>query len=133
MNYFTINELTYSATAKANNLYNEPTEEEKKNLYALVDNLLDPIRERWEKPIKVNSGYRSIELNTWMKGAKNSQHMKGEAADITTGNKTDNKSLFDLICKSGLAFDQLIDEKDYTWLHISYSQKKNRKQILHLK
>ncbi|WP_226387208.1 D-Ala-D-Ala carboxypeptidase family metallohydrolase [Gallalistipes aquisgranensis] len=80
----------------------------------------------------MTSGFRSPRLNEAVNGVPSSQHVKGEAADITVGNPEDNRKLFELIRTSGLAFDQLIDERNYTWLHVSYSDN-NRKQILHLK
>ncbi|MDR0692348.1 MAG: peptidase M15, partial [Prevotellaceae bacterium] len=105
---------------------------ETENLTNLVDKLLDPVREQWGKPIRVNSGYRSMAINMAVGGAATSQHLKGEAADITAGSKEENKKLFELI-KSGYVFDQLIDETDYTWLHVSLKRNGvNRKQILHL-
>jgi len=103
------------------------------NLLILTINCLDPIRRLYKKPIKINSAYRSEAVNNAVKGAKKSQHMYGQAADITVGNPVKNKILFDLIVDSDVDFDQLIDEKDYQWLHISYSNIKNRHQILHLK
>lgn len=126
MKYFTIKEL--SSTNKIIN--NVPNSSVINNLTALVDNVLDAARELYDKPIKINSGYRSPELNKAVGGVSNSQHILGEAADITTGTKEGNKVLFNLI-RENLKFDQLIDEKDYTWLHISYKQR-NRNQILHL-
>ena len=84
------------------------------------------------KAITVNSGYRCSKLNAAVGGAKTSQHMRGEAADITAGSKTENKKLFELI-RDNLPFDQLIDESNYSWVHVSYvSTSKNRKQILSL-
>lgn len=133
MKYFTIKELTNSYTAIANNIDNTPTKEALESLTYLVDNLLDPIREDWKGPITITSGYRSIKLNEKTGGVATSQHMKGEAVDITTGNKEDNKKLFDLISNSKLKFDQLIDEKDYRWLHVSLKKSNNRQQVLHLK
>jgi len=103
------------------------------NLLTLTINCLDPIRRLYKKPIKINSAYRSEAVNNVVNGAKKSQHMYGQAADITVGTPVKNKILFDLIVDSDVDFDQLIDEKDYQWLHISYSNKKNRHQILHLK
>jgi hypothetical protein len=103
------------------------------NLLTLTINCLDPIRRLYKKPIKINSAYRSEAVNNVVNGAKKSQHMYGQAADITVGNPVKNKILFDLIVDSDVDFDQLIDEKDYQWLHISYSNIKNRHQILHLK
>lgn len=132
MKYFTISELTKSSTAKAFNIDNTPTPEVVDNLELLIDNLLDPIREAWGKPIYVNSGYRCTELNNIVKGAKKSQHLKGQAADITTNSTEGNKKLFDLIRTGGFVFDQLIDEAKYTWVHVSYNHQKNRRKILHL-
>ena len=103
------------------------------NLLILTINCLDPIRRLYKNPIKINSAYRSEAVNNAVNGAKKSQHMYGQAADITVGNPVKNKILFDLIVDSDVDFDQIIDEKDYQWLHISYSNIKNRHQILHLK
>lgn len=132
MKYFTISELTKSSTAKAFNIDNTPTPEAVDNMELLIDNLLDPIREAWGKPIYVNSGYRCEELNKIVNGAKKSQHLKGQAADITTNSTEGNIKLFDLIRTGGFVFDQLIDEAKYTWVHVSYNHQKNRRQILHL-
>lgn len=127
MKYFSFPEMIVTNTQ----LPNIPNWEQIANLQRLITNLLDPIREKWNKPIKVNSGFRSESVNSAVNGARNSQHKTGEAADITTGNSTDNKRLFDMIVSSGLTFDQLIDEKNFAWLHISFSTR-NRQQILHL-
>ena len=132
MKYFTLNELTHSTTAKNRGIKNIPTDEAKESLVLLIEKLLDPIREKWGRAIKVNSGYRNIEVNTLAGGTKNSQHIKGEAADITSGSKEENKALFELIKSNGLDFDQLIDEKNYQWLHVSFKKTGNRKQVLHL-
>lgn len=131
--YFSIEELSLSAVSKRRGIDNTPHTEAAKNLELLIEDLLDPVREAWGAPIIVNSGYRCEELNRVIGGAVNSQHLRGEAADITTGNRADNKRLFDKIGISGMEFDQLIDEKDYSWVHISYSAGRNRRQILHLK
>ena len=89
MKYFTIAELCKSTTA-------------------LVNNVLDPLREWYGKPITVNSGFRCPALNKAVKGSATSQHMTGQAADIDTGDRQQNKLLFDYIQKN-LPFDQLID------------------------
>lgn len=133
MKYFSYNELSLSSTAQKYLIDNTPTEEVKKNLELLVLHILDPLREAYGKSIIVNSGYRSARLNGAVGGSKTSDHMLGRAADITTGTKEGNKKLFELIQSLGLVFDQLIDEKDYKWIHISYRATDNRKQILHLK
>lgn len=128
-NYFTNNELTDSPTAKRLSIKNEPTKEQWINLFAIRDNVLNPLREKFGKPIRITSGFRSPELNKAVGGKPTSQHTKGEAVDITAIDKADNKELFEL-CKT-LDFDQLIDESNLTWIHISYKVP-NRKQILKL-
>ena len=134
MKYFTIAELTKSATASRRGIDNTPSSTIKANLTELVDKILDPLREAWGAPIIVTSGYRCQKLNTAVGGAKSSQHMYGQAADIRTvsDKPSDNKKLFDLILKLNLPYDQLIDEYGYNWVHVSYSSR-NRKQILHIK
>lgn len=134
MKFFTIDELTKSDTAACNNISNTPNEQEKNNLIALVDNILDPLREAYGQPIIITSGYRCEKLNNLVKGSKTSQHRFGQAADIRSkkDTKEENKKLFDLIQKLDLPFDQLIDEYNYDWVHVSHSSK-NRKQILHIK
>lgn len=134
MKYFSYEELTKSIIAKNKGIDNTPSTEIKKNLKALVDNILDPLREAYGKPITVTSGYRCPKLNTAVKGAKNSQHVKGQAADINGVKdlRSENKKLFDLVIKLNLPYDQLIDEYDYNWVHVSFSDKP-RKQILHIK
>ena len=134
MKYFTIKELISSSTATQYNINNTPTKEIEENLKALVDNILDPLREAYGKPIIVTSGYRCEKLNTLLKGSKTSQHRFGQAADIKTvsDTPTENKKLFDLVQKLNLPFDQLIDEYNFNWVHVSYSPR-NRKQVLHIK
>lgn len=131
MKYFTIKELCKSTTAISKNIDNSPNSEITKNLEQLVDTILDPLREKYGKPIKINSGYRCEALNKAVGGSKTSQHRYGQAADITGGSKEENKKLFDLVIQLNLPFDQLIDESKFSWIHISYANKP-RKQILHL-
>ena len=136
MKYFTFTEFERSNTATRYAIDNSMPESAKKNVAALVDNVLDPLREAWGKPIQVTSGYRNPELNKQVGGVATSQHTSGQAADITTGNKVDNARLFQLAIDLGLPFDQLIWEKgDKTgpsWIHISHKQGNNRGQILKL-
>lgn len=131
MKYFTIKELCKSSTAKANGIDNTPNATITTNLEKLVKYILDPLRERFGKPIIVNSGYRCPKLNKAVNGSKTSHHLLGLAADITGGSIAMNKILFNLIQSLDLPFDQLIDEKNYKWIHVSYSDNP-RKQILHL-
>lgn len=134
MKYFTMNELTASATAKRLGIPNVPTWREADNLRLLVENVLDPLREAWGHPIIVTSGFRCKLLNDIVGGAKNSQHTTGMAADIRTLSDLpqDNERLFDLARRMDLPFDQLIDEYAYNWVHISYSRYSMRKQVLHI-
>lgn len=127
MKYFTIAELTHSDTAVAKRIDNTPSRAVIENLEALVYNVLDPLREAYGKPITVNSGYRSDMLNVVVGGSKTSQHKTGEAADITTGTKEGNKWLFDYIFRH-LPYDQLIDEYDYSWVHVSYTEHRTNRQ-----
>lgn len=132
MKYFSMYELTRSTTAEEKRISNTPNHEQKQNLITLTEECLDKVRELWGRPLSVNSGFRSKEVNRLVGGATTSQHCKGEAADITTGSSASNKELFDKIVDSDILFDQLIDERGYRWLHISYRKGSCRKQILHL-
>ena len=132
MKYFTIAELCKSETADAHSIDNRCNADHIVNLTNMVDNVLDPLRAAWGKPIRVNSGYRSPELNKKVGGAATSQHLKGEAADITAGSKGENKKLFELVQSLNLPYDQLLNESDYSWVHISHRHGNNRKQVLHL-
>lgn len=137
MKYFTIDELTRSTTASKRGIANTPPKEVIENLSALVENVLDPLREAWGGPITVTSGYRSPELNKAVGGSKTSDHMKGFAADITVGSRQGNKRLFQEILDIKLPFKQLIWEKGNSegpsWVHISYVPQDLRHQILKLK
>lgn len=131
MKYFTINELTKSSTAEAKGIDNIPAPEVERNLTALVDNVLDPLREIYGKPITVNSGYRCPELNKAVGGSATSDHVKGFAADITAGSKEENERLFNII-KHNFHFSQLIDEKNFSWVHVSYNPNNLKNQTLKL-
>lgn len=121
---FSIEELTYSPTAIKNHIDNTPNDEIRQNLEKLIYTILQPIRDEFKRPIKVNSGYRCKELNTLVGGSKTSQHVKGEAADITS---SDNRKLWNLIVSmikdSKIIVGQLINEKNLSWIHISLGQK----------
>ena len=129
MKYFTLKELTRSVTAKNKGIDNTPGEVEKNNLIALIENVLDPLREAWGQPIIITSGYRCPALNRAVGGAAASQHVKGEAADIRTVSDTveDNKALYELIRVLNLPIDQCINEYGYDWIHVSYSPRNRRK------
>lgn len=133
---FTLSELTYSSTAKANKVDNTPDRWELDNLKKLCNEVLQPIRDKWDDSIFINSGFRNPIVNRLVKGSTSSQHLKGEAADITVGSKSGNKKLFDMILQmienEEITVGQIIDEKEYSWIHISLPYKRVN-QILHLK
>ena len=132
MKHFTIEEMTKSSTATAKGIDNTPSQEILAKLQKLIEAILDPLREWYGKPIRVNSGYRCEALNEAIGSkANNSQHLYGEAADITAGSKEENKKLFEYI-KDNLPFDQLINESDFSWIHVSYREGRLRKQVLAL-
>ena len=132
--YFTISELTASATALREGIDNRPSKCAYHLLHVLVDQLLDPIREAWGEPIVVSSGYRCKELNTLIGGVKNSHHMLGCAADIIAGNRADHRKLFKMIRQmhgeGRIKFTQLIWEGDGRWIHISYVPGDLRCQVI---
>ena len=131
--YISYNEATFSPTALRNKIVNEPNATQLVSMQLVGIRCFDPLREWYGKPIKVNSFFRNEALNKAVGGAKNSQHSKGQAIDLTGGSKEENKKLFDW-CKENLDFDQLLNEYDYSWVHISYvSREANRKQILTIK
>ena len=133
MKYFTFNELCESGTAKTHNIDNTPNEQIKINLRNLVDNCLDVIREKYGKPITVSSGYRCPALNKVVGGASTSQHTKGQAADLKGKTRQENEIIFNIIKQLG-CYDQLINEYNFSWVHVSYVDgKNNRKQILTIK
>jgi len=124
-------EAVGSNYAKQYGIKNKPDEEQVENMKLLAEKVFEPLREWVGCPIKVNSMFRSLELNTALKGSKTSSHMKGEAMDITSMGGKSNLEMFHWI-KDNLEFDQLIWEfgKEPKWLHVSYNKDKNRKQVL---
>ena len=129
MKYFSIKELTKSETATRLKIDNTPTAEVVDNLTALVDNVLDPLRELYGKPIHISSGYRCPRLNKAVGGVANSQHLTGQAADINQGSHEENRRLF--IClEEYCTFDQLLWENGGAWIHVSFRKDgKNRQQV----
>lgn len=117
MKYFTIEELTHSATAALLGIDNTPSAEAVGNLTNLVENILDPVRERLGTPIYVNSGYRSPLLNRVVAGARKSYHMQGRAADITTRSFPVNRRLYKLL--ADFPHTELINEHNLQWIHVA--------------
>lgn len=136
--HFTLEELTYSYTAKKYNIDNTPTKMQISELTRLCQDILEPIRQKTGKPIIISSGFRCKALNERIGGAKNSDHMYACAADIKCKGMT-VKDLFDIIVdmikNNEIEVRQLIDEYNYSWVHISQNHKHNgykKNQILHI-
>lgn len=129
--YFTISELTRSAKATANHIDNTPSPEIRAKLEALIVNCLDPIRRIYGRPIIVSSGYRCPELNALVGGVSNSQHTKGEAADLVPASGGSLAALARAAIQSG-NFDQIILEQagGSNWVHVSWRSSGNRHKIL---
>jgi len=133
--HFSLSELTKSQTALRMGLDNNPNEEQMESLLALCENVLEPVRVHWDKPVVVNSGFRALPVNRAIGSKDTSQHAKGEAADIEIPG-VDNQDLYRWIAQS-LEFDQLILEF-YTgepasgWVHVSYVGDDNRNETLRI-
>lgn len=137
--YFTTAEFVRSDTADKRGIDNRLPKALVPNVQALVDNVLDPLREAYGKPVTVTSGYRCEELNRAVGGSKTSEHLGGCAADIvgTPNTREENRKLFYLIQSLGLPFQQLIwengDSTGPDWVHVSHrSGEDNKKQVLSL-
>ena len=135
--HFTIEELYASKTAKAKGINNKPSVQQMINLVYLAAFVLEPLREAMNEPIKIGSGFRSKELNKAVGGVANSQHMKGQAADLCIdGDRAKGRKWFEYI-RDNLPFDQLIWEKNSKtgseWVHVSFVYQdfgKNRHQVI---
>lgn len=138
---FSLAELTESQTGRRHNIKEQfnPPQEVIQNLKELCEKVLQPIRDK-VGAIKVSSGYRSPQVNKIVGGATSSQHLTGEAVDIS-GINVSNKVLFDTIIKmmneNNLPVDQIIHEYgtkyNPAWVHVSYtSNRKPRKQVLYI-
>ncbi len=125
---FTLDEFTISQTAIRKGIINSPDNEVINKIKILCVQVLQPLREKINKPIIISSGYRSKTLNSIISGSVNSKHCKGEAADIIIPGMQ-ARELFALILTSNIRYDQVILEFN-RWVHISYSQKKNRMNAL---
>lgn len=138
---FTLAELTESQSGRRYNVKEQfnPPQQVINNLKELCEKVLQPIRDK-VGAIKVSSGYRSPQVNKIVGGATSSQHLTGEAVDIS-GVNVSNKVLFDIIIKmmneNNLPVDQCIHEygtkSNPAWVHVSYtSDRKPRRQVLYI-
>ena len=134
--HITLKESTTSQTATRLGIDNTPDAQTIERMKIVAEKCFEPIREWYGKPLKVSSFYRCPELNKAVKGSKTSQHVKGEAIDIDTGSRAENKKLLEW-AKANLVFDQLLwefgDETGPEWVHISFSLIGNRNQYLVIK
>lgn len=134
---FTLNELIKSDVATRNGIDNSPSKEAVQNLTKLCENVLQPLRDNLNRPIKITSGYRSPDLNTLIGGSTHSQHCFGQAADIEV-DILSTVALAFYVKNNVPSFDQLILEfydpkkgESSGWVHVSYvSLDRNRKQFL---
>ena len=131
--YFTPDEMIHSDTADRLGIDNSPTSEAIQCIDGLVTNVLDNLRDGWGRPIIVTSGYRCKELNAAVGGTRNSQHLKGQAADIVSDDFEAFRRFVRRWCKDN-EFDQCIFEHggNSEWIHISYDRGRNRRQVLDL-
>lgn len=131
--YLTLEELTRSDYAARKGIDNSPPDNLIiSNLNQWAINVYDPIRDHFGIYIPVTSGYRSPKLNKAIGGSTSSQHCKGEAGDLSmkgTGQALTNQALFMYILQN-IEFDQLINEFNFQWVHVSYRKGNNRKEVL---
>jgi len=132
--HITYNEATHSETAKRRGIDNTPTAEQLRRMVAVANAIFEPTRNHFGSPIGVNSFFRSEALNTAVGGAKQSQHVLGEAIDMDAdkyGTPT-NKAIFDFI-RANLPFDKLIwefgDDENPDWVHVSHRLAGNRREV----
>lgn len=125
--HVTLAEFTYSDSAVKHGINNQMSESQIASAKLLCENVFEPLRIYLNTPIKISSGFRSLQLNKMIKGSSTSQHTKGEAMDLQIGSKGFN------FIKDKLEFDQLIwefgNDENPSWVHVSFSSK-NRKQVL---
>ena len=134
--HFELDEFIKSPTADKLKISNAPSPEHLANLKNVVENILEPVRKYFNKPVKINSGYRGPELNKAVGGAASSQHCNGEAVDFEIDG-IPNKTVADWVTEN-LEFDQCILEfynpkegANSGWVHASYKKGgPNRKQKL---
>lgn len=122
--HFDFEELIHSDTAKQRGIYNVPDAEQAACIALLAANVLEPSRQEYGHPIEVTSGYRSERLNKVVGGKPNSQHMRGQAADLQAD---DLERLYDII-QAQCNYDQLLLETNgkSKWIHVSYNPDGNR-------
>ena len=121
--HFTLEEFTRSVLATRYGIANVPSPEAVSNLQDLCLHVLEPLRRHLGHPIRISSGYRCTMVNVGVGGVANSQHTRGEAADIIVSGLMPQAYMF---IRDHLPYDQLIME--HTWIHVSYRRGRNRRQ-----
>ena len=134
--HITYLEATHSDTAKAKGIANIPNEVQIAAMRLVAEKCFEPLREWYGNPIRINSFFRSVELNRAVKGSKTSDHVKGMAIDLDAGSNAENLKLFNWL-KDNVEFTQLIheygDKSGPEWLHISYNPNNLKTQLLYIK
>ena len=134
--HITYAEGTYSKTAQDKGITNIPNEVQLAAMKLVAEKCFEPLREWYGKPRRINSFFRSVELNKAVKGSKTSDHVKGMAIDLDAGSNAENLKLFNWL-KDNVEFTQLIseygDKSGPEWLHISYNPNNLKTQILYIK
>lgn len=113
-------EATFSATAKRLGIENVPNETELASMRLVAEKCFEPLREWYGKPIKVNSFFRNQAVNRAVGSTDKSYHRLGMAIDMSAGSKEENEKLFNW-CKDNLKFTELVNEYDFSWVHIAYN------------
>ena len=134
-NHISYKEGTYSNTAIRRGIDNTPNEEQLSNMHLIANEVFEPLRVYANGPIKINSFFRSVELNKAIGGSSKSQHCKGQAIDLDdTFSALTNAEMYEFI-KENLDFDQMIwefgNDDNPNWVHVSYvSKEENRNRCL---
>lgn len=133
--HFSLSEFLKSGTAIRHGIENVPTEADIRRMEALCQQVLEPLRRRFGV-LRITSGFRCPELNRKVGGVANSQHLRGEAADIHISDPEVAHKMMDFLVAKGIDFDQCILEykrkKGTRWLHLSYNiERKNRREVIY--
>lgn len=134
--HITYTEAVYSFKASQKGIINVPNDEQLANMKLVAEMCFEPIRLWWNRPLKINSFFRSPEVNKAVNGSPTSDHMKGCSIDFTAGNREDNKKIFNF-AKEHLQYSQLIweygDDSGPDWIHISYLKNNLKNQVLRIR